>query len=657
MIEVTGELGSSEHNAALRIAEKLAALWPGLKNSPASREMVRIAANVKLSGYRVSDVDVVIVAVLHDRKYIPTRPVAVQGGGSVSGRPVAVRNFIAAIEVKDHDASAVNIVGDKILVHYTSRGRSQWSSATDQNIAQVHSLADYFGDWLRERPFIHRCVLMQGLASIDVGGAVSQDYSGIGFMSALAATSSLYRGPAGLTFSSGPDDVVRRSLRAPLFVPVVPTALDRQRMDAITAGSPSAEQVFSELGKRLIWLRGHGGTGKTVLLLHAAWRAYRERGSRTLVLTYNHALAADIRRLLSLMKGPVAPEQGGVKVQTVMAFLSGWMRRLGIEDSEEVPDDGYEARCNQVLEHIREGAITGTDIDSVIEKDGERYDFDFIVVDEAQDWPQAEADLLKALYGPQRIALADGIDQLVRMRIPTDWRRGVEKSGISVIPLTECLRMKRNLAVFANRLFRAASLPWAVDPCESAGGGRVLVLTRPIQEQMQLVRVALDDAKSKGNDAVDILHCVPTSDVETVDGRRRSRFGSELVGAGYSVWDGTDEVNRKDYPRMKEQFRVVHYASCRGLEGWAVFLHGVDEFWAECFQVRSAEGLTSDEELALKTLTDVAEEYAWRRLMIALTRPIDNLVLSLADTQSPVSRAILAAGRQCPDFVTIIGGD
>jgi len=658
MIEIIGEEGTSEYDAALRIADQVGLMWPGLKTSSPARELVKIAANAKVSGYRVSDIDVVVAGVFGGggRPFIPSRPVRVHDDAPASGRAVHVKNFVVAVEVKDHDSSRVSVVGDKVSVHYTRRGKSEWKSATDQNIDQVHSLVDYFRDLTQQRLYVFRCLAMQGLPALDVAGAVAQGFDGRSFMTAVASVSGVRRGAGGLVLSSGPDDLVRRALHAPLFVRVVPSALDRRRMDAIVSGSPTAEQVYEELGRRMVCLRGRGGTGKTVMLLHAAWKAFRDRGYRTLVLTYNHALAADIRRLMCLLKLPSNPDEGGVKVQTVMSFMSSWFIRLGIADELRTGDDGYEADCRLAVEHVAGGAVTRTDIHKVIAEHQEQYDFDSIVVDEAQDWPQPEADLLKALYGAQKICLADGIDQLVRTQRPTDWRKGVAEGNVVSLPLVECLRMKRNLALFANAVASHAGIRWNVAPNEHAGGGRVIILEKPYTSDSGLHDELVQAAKTKGNDEVDFLHCVPTSDISEVEGRRYSGLGSKLRAAGKEVWDGTDEGVRKDFPRQTSQFRVVHYASCRGLEGWTVVLHGLDEFWRECRDIRLGQGLTEEEALSFQDVSSVANEYAWHRAAIAMTRPIDTLVISLSDKQSALAEVIRAAVRDCGDFVETRAG-
>ena len=81
-----------------------------------------------------------------------------------------------------------------------------------------------------------------------------------------------------------------------------------------------------------------------------------------------------------------------------------------------------------------------------------------------------------------------------------------------------------------------------------------------------------------------------------------------------------------------------------------VVLHNADEFWEESRSVRRREGLSDLEMLAYADIESIATEYAWQRLGIAMTRPIDTLVISLSDLNSEFSRAILRAVDSCGDF-------
>ncbi len=654
MLELIGEKGSSEYDAALYLAEAIKKLWPGVEKTPPDQDYIKIAANVKISGYKRTDFDVIACGLFHQgRSFIPVKVVHDNKAVRIGRRSIMVRNFIVAIEVKDHGENSVRISGDSVSVFYSSGASSGWSNATDQNIEQVHSLRHYLDDLGTDNMFVHRCLIMQGLGSINIGGALPAGYDGAGFFTSVAQVSKVFKSTNGYRLSSGLDKDASLVLGAGIFKKIVPTNLDRRRMDMILEGTHQSEVLYSALGKQMVRLRGHGGTGKTIMCLQAAWKLYEETGARSLVLTYNHALAADIRRLLALLNVPSDPELGGIKVDTVMSFMYSWFRRLQLlEDDEDLSFDNYGMHCKSATDMLKEGALTGDDVEAIQVEDPYRYDFNCIVVDEAQDWPQEEANLLKTLYDCKKICLADGIDQLIRGKA-TNWDEGVPGEMRKIIPLQKCLRMKRSLSVFVNKVAEAGRVNWNIEPNNSAGGGTIKILLRPYQEYEDLHQELVSSAKAMGNAELDFLFCVPPSSVNNLGSNRESDISVFLKGLGAEVWDGVNPVTRRNFPRGKNEFRIVQYESCRGLEGWTVVLNKPDAYWELCKNDRVKAGLSDAEKLALEDIEELARGSAWRKTLISLTRPLDTLVISLNDIESDFSSIVLDVARECSEFVEI----
>ena len=285
MIEIIGDEGTSEFEAAQSLARAFAKMWPGCEDSLAAQDEIRIAANVKISGYQVSDIDLVVFARFgRARKFVPTYAVHDTQGNQVRNRPVIVQNFVIAIEVKDHNESGVNISGDRIDVRYVRGGKDRWHSATDQNVKQVHSLRAYIKDHGLDA-YLHRCLIMRGLTSIQCPGAVCAGFDGPSFLTAVAAVSRVMQGQVGFVLSSCDKTSAARIGKLPIFKKLLPTAMDRVKMDAIVKKTAESEALCEALGQSCIVLRGRGGTGKTIMLLQAAWRAFESKGLRTLVLT------------------------------------------------------------------------------------------------------------------------------------------------------------------------------------------------------------------------------------------------------------------------------------------------------------------------------------------------------------------------------------
>lgn len=354
--------------------------------------------------------------------------------------------------------------------------------------------------------------------------------------------------------------------------------------------------------------------------------------------------------MLFLLGVPSSSEGGGVEVRTAMSFVYSWLRRLGLE-ADPGAFELYEQQCDECLRMIEGGAISRDDIAKVIDDDPDAFAFDAVIVDEAQDWPQPEARLLAVLYGGEKIAVADGREQLLRGK-PTDWPRTLAAGQpTEERSLARCLRMKRNLGIFANAVARAAGLNWEIEPNDEAAGGKVVVIGGGYADDGELVASIVREALDAGNAEVDLLHCVPPSNVAEDDGRRTSKLAVELLAQGYSVWDGVDDAVRRDFPRSHDLLRVLQYDSVRGLEGWTTVLEHFDDAWdykrRDWIVNRAPADVPVDPERA-------AALAAWRWCMIALTRPMDTLLITLHDPGSIASKLILKTAAQFPDFAQVI---
>ncbi len=656
MIELIGIPGSHEYEVASAIRDSFVEQWPGIGTSPAAEELIKIAANAKLAGYQVSDVDVVVAGLFNRPRHFAVRkPIKDKEGRSVLGVRARVQNFVCAVEVKGQGADGISVNGDEVTVRY----KGEWKSATDQNVKQAHALKSYFAHQHLDL-FVHRCLVLDGINQLPKAANVSQPEAGAvsnGFkagelFAAMAGVNGISKWNGEYVVSSGRSEVLRKVLEAPIFKQIVPTRLDRARMDRIAARRDEADEIAAMLGKQRVHIRGHGGTGKTVLMMQSAHRAYEQHGRRCLVLTYNTALAGDIKRLLFLLGVPSSYEGGGVEVRTAMSFVYAWLGKLGLKPPRD-SFDRYEEQCEECLRLIEGAAISRADILKVIEDDPETFAFDALIVDEGQDWPQPEARLLAALYGGEKVAIADGREQLLRGR-PTDWARTLAAGQPSDDrSLTRCLRMKRNLGLFANSVARLAGLNWEIEPNDEAAGGKVVVVLGSYGHDEELVSSLVREAKDAGNEEVDLLHCVPPSNVIDRDGTRTSQLGAALAKFGYSVWDGVDEVTRRDFPRSTDLLRVLQYDSSRGLEGWTTVLEHFDDAWEYRRRDWHAHHGGNGNETAADPDRS-AQLAAWRWCMIALTRPMDTLVISLRDVAASAAEMILKAARENSDFAEIV---
>jgi hypothetical protein len=654
MIELIGQEGTLEHEAAVAIREAFINTWPGIENTPKEEEHIKIASCVKLSGQKVSDIDVVLVGQLRPNRFIVPRAGAKDSdGNSLVSTKVRVKSFVAAIEVKDHPAENMLIEAGGVRVKYNNG----WKSATEQNEHQRYALLTYLRDATGVNPWVYRCVLLRGIHELPkhrgisrpASGAVPAFFDATALLVAMASVNGIRKLGNSHTISSGDEALLEGILADSLLTPLTPSSIDRKRMDRIAARPEEARQLAALLGKTRIHLRGHGGTGKTVLLLQSAYEAFQQYGKRSLVLTYNTALAADIQRTLALMGIPGDGEAGGISVRTVMSFTYAWLNKLGVVQGEGPAGfEEYETKCSEALSYIAEGAIKQSDIEALKSTHAIELAYDGILVDEAQDWPQAEADLLVALYGAHSIALADGLSQLIR-GASTNWtaHSGANVQDVGQLSLRDGLRMKANLAKFANALAEEAGFQWHVTPNKQASGGRIVIANGNYAAMDELQKDILSAAIKAGNQPIDTLHCVPPSTIRQRDGRRHSDLGRAFLSHGWECWDAVDETTRRSFPRSVMALRIVQHESCRGLEGWTTVLDGLDEFWSLKY-----DGAPLDSQS--RGVVDPqlhASAVAWRWCMIPLTRSIDTLVITLRFTDNALARAIDRVARALPDIV------
>jgi hypothetical protein len=366
------------------------------------------------------------------------------------------------------------------------------------------------------------------------------------------------------------------------------------------------------------------------------------------VLTYNKVLVADMRRTMALLGVPRSVENGGIAIDTVHAFIGRLMIGLRIIENYDGFLDAYEDKKALLLEYLRTQTVSQSDIDQLVEREPSDFLWDVVFVDEGQDWPEDEIEILRRVYMPQRIAVADGVDQFVRGSV-ADWAAGVHRQLLRPHRLVRCLRMKANLATFVEDVARSLQLDdWDLEPNPDAPGGRVLIIEGDLAHDAQMVEQLRQDAASLGNYPIDLLACVPPILVRHQMVETPSIPGEILSAAGQNVWDATSKDVRDRFPTDRDALRIVQYDSCRGLEGWTVINYALDEFWQYKFEECMCKVSNVDE---LEAPEDRARREASRWAMIPLTRAMDTLVINISATSGLLRRALEDVASRRRDFV------
>ncbi|QBM74847.1 NERD domain-containing protein [Sphingomonas sp. AAP5] len=653
MILITGVTEGGEHAAAKRLERRMLDLWPDLAQS--QDDVVRIFVGLKMHGQKIEDLDLVVIG-----SFAETRPFDVEfkfyprEGEPFQPRSARVRNFALVIEVKSHDATGVRFENTIASVRYVRNGRETWENVTEKNRSQMFEFKRWLDRFGLDNVHVRNLVLFTGLRERDLPrrphNCIASDTSFERLLNVLGQMASPRGEDRRVTLSYGSDEAFRRILASdsPLFSILEPTPLDRRRMDLI-AKTALPDAWLEDLGERQILLKGRGGVGKTVILLQMAYRGYDQSGLRSLVLTFNKALVADMRRTMALLGVPRGVEKGGVAIETVHGFIGRLMMKLGVIDSYDCFLEDYEAHKETLLSYLSSGTVTQDDLASIMQVDATNFDWDLVFVDEGQDWPSDEIAILNALYGANRLVVSDGVDQYVRDAV-ADWSSGLPKGDFKARRLRKCLRMKANLAVFVADLALTLGLnDWDLDPNPEAAGGRVIVVEGDLAARPDWVASLVDEARALGNFPVDLLACVPPGrTVRTSDGPMNEAAAAFMENGG-TVWDGTLRDVREHYPTNREDLRFVQYDSCRGLEGWTTVNYRLDELWEYKSRQWFAEGHETDP--LVETREEAAARHAARWIMIPLTRAIDTLVINVGSDPSPFRDALREVAERRDDIV------
>ena len=620
MIEIQGPTNCNEYEAAMEIAEQFTKFWPDIKDTPKHKDHILIRASAKISGYKREDIDVLVIGNFEQgRIFKPRHPVNDSDGNAVYGKSVVIKNFIIAVEVKDHDERDIRIIGDSIEVRYSS-DKNRWESVIDQNNEQMGCLRQYFKASIKDFMYIHGLVYLRNMEQIS-GIFLGSNFDITDFFTCVAYRSRVkfWNKNATYNLTSASSEVIYKAFQCSVFEEIIPTSRNRYDMDRIISEDQNTKKIASIMGSKFISLRGHGGSGKTIMYMQAIWHAYEKYNKRILVLTFNTALSADIRRMLALLNIRADDTSRSVNVKTIHSHLYTIFNKFKLNNLEENDYSNYENLCEDLKEKIK--------LDNVIEaiENDNTFDFDAVVIDEAQDFKNYEIEILKKIYGSKKLCIADGIDQLMR-GARANWYTQAEKKNIYEVKLSESLRMKRNLGLFVEGYVKENNLNLDIRKNRIAKGGKVILLKSSYVNYPSLHERLIKNLEEKKNKKIDTLFC-------STDENNLIKF-FESRDEGY--WNGFYKPTRADFPRNNDHYRLFHYESIRGLEGWLVVLDEIDQYYEYLIKIKNRP---------------IKKEEAIQRILISLSRPIDTLVITIKDEDSEFARIIEKVANKNKDFV------
>ena len=441
--------------------------------------------------------------------------------------------------------------------------------------------------------------------------------------------------------------------------------LTRKKIVKITSQILNEQKYAKAIGDKLIIISGRAG-GKTIKLLSIACDLALQQGARSLILTYNHALVSDIKRTLALAEIPDGIDDYTVNISTLHKFFYELVIGFEIDDSVRESKNNkkyilnfindYEDHLTTLKEYLDLKLIGDKEIVELMTTRHQQVGWDFLLIDEAQDWSELEKEIIFRIFGKEKVIIADGVDQLIRSQNKCNWTRAL-KPNVEFRKTHEKkgLRQKVNLVNFVNRFAEKLDINWELESKKELIGGKVLISTKGYFQELH--QRQFDLVNNNGNSSYEMMFLVPPSLVERY--QKTDEFGKSYIDKRFRqtkeyeernihFWDGTSKDLRTEYVVDLNQHRLLQYESCRGLEGWTVVNLDFDKFIEYKMQTFEEE---ETNELALESLEEKRRRFVYLWALIPLTRAIDTLVITLSNPNSYISKVLKEVYEENPDFV------
>lgn len=342
------------------------------------------------------------------------------------------------------------------------------------------------------------------------------------------------------------------------------TTSERERLKLLHKKA-RRDEAPTQAGVSRIAFVGHPGTGKTIQLVRIAIQ-HSAAGKRVLMLCFNKALGADLKRLLS----------GGLRDSRRIDVYDLYELLKEIRSAAQLPYlDGNQSADEgavQIIEHLRSNPIAP---------------YDTVVIDEGQDVPFWTRSLVDLLTTPESsILTAFGRGQ----QLYGDSEGSLLELGLVRRELRRNFRNTRLLFRFAQTFFecglRPERIPAVIARFSRPDDDEALLFERemghPIkiatvdglfdtqrEERLSsLLRAAVEDLRRSKADPIQLLILVPDE-----KGREHQMVIRTLEDLGCEFNDYADRSKRRTIPR-RSAVRVSTFHSARGLEADRVLVFG-----------------------------------------------------------------------------------
>lgn len=416
------------------------------------------------------------------------------------------------------------------------------------------------------------------------------------------------------------------SSEPPVFGPI-----DRKRLEQITSTvlTPRADYL-DDAGSRMLVFHGQAGTGKTTRLLQLA-ESLRNGGASCLFLTYNLALAQDIRYVQMILANDGLRD--AMPVETIGSVVYQLAIALASDEEQaalkaKYADDylkGYAMAWKAVL-----AVIDSADAEAARQMCREgvaNLDQEFYLIDEGQDWTLPEMKIVHWLAGGgERMAVAVGPDQVQRGH-RADWKRLDGRARLINCPRN--LRQKPSLHRFNHNLSMKLGEAWTENELQSDPGAVRIIADAELGDEAFWTALEAQLAAA-GVSPRDVLIAEPGG----LDPKEQS--ATILASHRRQCWNGSDREIRRGAAMLRpEEYRIVKYESTRGLESWVAILRMIDEQANVRAYRHGAHG---------KNIDDLTKKKTMRDLRVSTTRPIDTLIITYGNAKHWVVQELKGEG-------------
>lgn len=581
-------------------------------NYPTANGRIYLYSNINMygcSGKGVSDLDILVMGEL-ENVYVD---LIYQHNQTCRYR---IDSFILTVEQKGHE-KGIEWENTNFFVPYPNNYKKNLSQQSREQLNAMREFLNQEG----LKPLVNNVIFFTGICSSGLRGITNQAHNAIAqdctfqdimqarFNAHMSAGRDKNTGEFYLSMSNEKDMFDRvASLFEKKYLPPS-SGLTRKRVELLN-NQINKDVCQTLLGPNFSILKGRAGTGKTITLLQAA--IMQSADNMCVVLTYNHALLGDIKRLMQYRAIDGGTKINNIEFNSTQEFFCRLMKNYNIQ----APNDSNLDFETQYFDALKKFC---KQTESIKEKRSE-----YIFIDEAQDWAEEERDILFNLYPPQNIIIADGVDQFVRNGNRGDWQN---IDGQINIERTISLRQKSNLVYFINTYAEENGIDWSVTPNSKLCGGHIVIKETEEYtkgEHSALVAQCAED----GCTNYDILLLVTPSYVDSANSGR-FKCTDAFNKCGFNIFDGTNIYNRKATPMGDDESRVFQYDSCRGLEGWCTVCIDFDELIKYKYNIYRQ---VNPDAIAYK------QAILWS--LMPLTRAVDTIVITLKNPNGDVGKML-----------------